>query len=67
MDECYAGCGLCSAAFVAMMKSADLRQGDDLALLGHLDRARFGAIHSERQVSSRPIGVLDVPPRIRLR
>jgi hypothetical protein len=37
-------------ALVAMMKPTDLREGDDLALIGWLYRARLWAILSEGEV-----------------
>ena len=51
---------ICSGSqpLVAMMKSADLRKGGDLALVGRLHPARLGAILFEGEVGP---GVVIIP------
>ncbi len=54
--------------FIAMMKSANLWKGDDLALVGRLGRAGFRAILAERQMSPRSMVIVEVrgkdPPQV---
>ncbi len=51
------------AAFVAMMEPADLRQSDNLAFIGRLDRTGQRAVHLKRQMSATSIVVRDVPSK----
>ncbi len=56
--------------FIAMMKSANLWKGDNLALARRLSRARLRAILAERQMSSGSMVIVEVggknPPQVPL-
>ena len=43
-----------------MVQSADLRQGNDLAVVGWLDGARLGGVFGEGQVRARAVIVAEV-------
>ncbi len=52
--------GLGRETFVAMMKSTDLREGNDLAWTRRLFRARLGTVFSERQMSPGSMVIVEV-------
>ena len=47
-------------AFIAMVKPADLRNGDHLASVGRLDGANIRALFVEREMGPRAVIVIDV-------